>query len=129
MSKRLDTSPQVVPYATVTDLLSGAVLSSLIGAVIPQPQVTAKSVTIVDKTSGGVSFKLYKGASGGSVAGTEIFSGSTPSASFSAGWPRSAQTTVLPLDVVLESGETLTISVPGSGSSPLTVTVSAEITF
>ncbi len=119
MSKQLNVSPvDVVASAGVVDLISGTSLSGLTGAAAPSPQVRVKSVNVAFATSG--VFQLYKGASGGSVPSTILFRGFTPT----------TPNEVIPLNIVLETGEVLTALVNSSTPSDhVTCTVDAEITF
>lgn len=122
MTQLLNTSPVVVG-TTAVDLISGAALSGLAGAVAPSPKVHVKSVALLgNDPSASRSFKMYKGASGGSVSGTEVFVGRVPS---NAVYNR----TDIPLDIALEAGEVLT-AIAGIGATPTVLAiVSAEITF
>lgn len=119
MGKQLNTSPVVVlASAGVTDIISGAVLSGLVGAVSPSPRVRVKSVLVV--VTSGVAFSMYKGTYGGSSPTTVVFSGFTPS----------NPSEVIPLGIVLETGEVLTALVnSGTPTDHVTCTVDAEITF
>ncbi|SRR6266404_3006533 len=119
---QLNTQPTLVG-ATAVDLLSGASLSGLVGAASPSPRIRVKSVSIVTEDPNIQKvFNLYKGASGGSASGTEVFQGFAAPLAIS-------NLTVIPVDVILEAGEYLTALSDAAGGVGVVATVSAEITF
>lgn len=116
----LNTSPISVALGSVVDLISGASLSGLTGAVSPSPKVRVTGFsTEVQGGSFSHTLTLYKGVSGGSDPSTQVFQTSAPGQLSAA------------LNIVLEAGEVLTAVATSSGGTgnPFIVLVSADITF
>lgn len=118
MGKRLNIEPQFLP-ATVGNLLNGAFasLSGPIGFTPTQPRIVVKEIRIISTDDGGFSFSIYKGASGGSSAGTLQLTGGLGS----------LEMLVFPVDIVLDAGDFLTGI--ASTSSKVVVSIAAEIEF
>jgi hypothetical protein len=72
-NKILNIEPIAVPNA-VGNLLNGGItsLAGPIGYTQTQPYLILKHIRAINKTAGPVSLTLYKGATGGSAAGTEF---------------------------------------------------------
>lgn len=112
MGRKLNIQPQFIMDGAGSDLLTGP------GAASPQPRIRVTKIVVVAPVSpGGGSFVLYKGASGASVAGTEVLAANLSG----------VLTGIYDVDFVLESGDVLT----GVAASfrALTILVSAEIEF
>lgn len=120
MGKKLNINASVIVQGSVSDLLNGA-LTSLAGPVgfsLNQPRLIVKRIQVINpSTSLGTLFAIYKGASGGHAAGTEVIYASINQTS----------TIDLETDLVLDASDFLTGTCISSGS--LTVNISAEIEF
>lgn len=66
--------PVAMSNTLTTNILNGAItsLAGPVGFTATQPLIKLNRVRIVNKTAGAVTFTLYKGATGGNVAGTEF---------------------------------------------------------
>lgn len=66
--------PVAMSATLTTNILNPAItsLSGPIGFTATQPYILLRHIRIVNKTSGAVSFSLWKGASGANAAGTEV---------------------------------------------------------
>ena len=126
MRKALNIQPQVLPASgSVVDLLNGALssLSGPVGFTLAQPRIHVKQITVTSEvTSPASSFAIYKGASGGSVAGTAIVADISI--------PLGTTKTYL-VDTVLDSTDFLTgrVTPANTGGAPLVITVTADIEF
>lgn len=120
MGKKLNIQPQTIVFASVTNLLNGALnsLAGPIGFTPTQPRIVVKKIRVVNpSTSTPVEFSLFKGASGGNAVGTEIVSGNAAVVS----------TTDYDMDVVLDAADFLTGKSISNGT--LTINIFAEIEF
>lgn len=118
---RLNTAPFVLLPGSTVDVISGAALSGLVGASAPSPRVHVKELALVSQDINVQKpLTLYKGSSGGSVSGTEIFTGAVAPVAI-------ANRQVIPVDTVLEAGEYITAVIGSNGTGGAVVTVSAEI--
>jgi hypothetical protein len=101
------------------DLLNGAFssLSGPVGFTPSQPRIKVRRIKVTNNESTPHDFILFKGASGGSDVGTEIYNGTL-----------GGGTTVdIPMDLVLDSADFLTGK--ASASFKLVVIISADIDF
>jgi hypothetical protein len=73
-NKIIAVGPVAMSATLTTNIMSSAVtsLSGPVGIVITQPYVIIRHIRIVNKTAGAVTFSLWKGATGGNAAGTEV---------------------------------------------------------
>lgn len=118
--EKLNIQPQTISFGSVSNLLNGAFasLSGPAGFTPTQPRIVVKEISVTNPSfSNPVTFSVFKGASGGSASGTEVFSGIAPVDS----------TIVLPADLVLDAADFLTGKSTSSGS--LVVNISASIGF
>jgi hypothetical protein len=69
--------PVALTTTLTTNILNPAVTSMAgpVGMTIPQPYVILKRIQIANKTGTAATFSLWRGATGGNVAGTELFVG------------------------------------------------------
>lgn len=108
---KLNIQPQTISFGSVTDLLAGPTGTPV------APRIEVESVTVTNATGNPVEFSLFKGASGGSVSGTQVARGSVPATS----------TLQVPVETVLESADVLTGTATSSGS--LVINIDAKIGF
>lgn len=74
-SNRIWTFGPVAMSNTLTTNILNCNITSLAGPVgftATQPYIVLRHIRIVNKTSGAVTFSLWKGATGGNAAGTEV---------------------------------------------------------
>ena len=73
-NKLISVGPVALTNVMTTNILNTAVtsLSGPVGFTMTQPYIVLRHIRIVNKTAGAVSFSLWKGATGGNVAGTEV---------------------------------------------------------
>jgi hypothetical protein len=66
--------PVAMSDTMTTDILNPAItsLSGPVGFTATQPYILLRHIRIVNKASSAVSFSLWKGATGGNAAGTEV---------------------------------------------------------
>ena len=66
--------PVAMSDTMTTDILNPAItsLSGPVGFTATQPYILLRHIRIVNKSSSAVSFSLWKGATGGNAAGTEV---------------------------------------------------------
>lgn len=120
MGKSLNVQEKTIQLGSVATILNGdfSSLSGPVGFTPTQPVIRVSRITVVNPSSSGtVAFSLYKGASGGSANGTQVYTASVPPFG----------TVNAEVDILLESGEFLTGECISSGS--LVVNVSAKIGF
>jgi hypothetical protein len=118
-SNRTLNVPPIAIGNSVANLLNCGVtsLSGPVGMTVSQPYLVLNHVRITNKTGGAVTVTLYKGATGGSAAGTEwAFQGVSIPANSYVDWYGKAR---------FDSGDFLT-GVAGSASA-LTMTVEGEV--
>jgi hypothetical protein len=120
MSNQLNVALQAVPSGTAVDFLNSGSLSGSVGiSAQPKIHVTGVSVTNTDTTNNW-DFKLFKGASGASVAATIVLHADVPAAG----------TAEVPLDVVLDVADFLTGFAPQTGANgKLVLNIQAQIYF
>lgn len=123
MTKRLDIKPQQIAFGSVSTLLNGALssLSGPVGFTLSQPTIHVKGIWVINpSTSSPVAFSLFKGASGGNAAGTQILSGNALVES----------TTFFEVDTELSSSDFLTGEATSSTSDgDLIINITADIDF
>lgn len=73
-NKIIAVGPVAMSATLTTNIMNGAVtsLAGPVGITITQPYIVLRHIRIVNKTVGAVTFSLYKGATGGNAAGTEV---------------------------------------------------------
>jgi hypothetical protein len=75
-NKILNFEPVALTATLTTNIFNTAItsLSGPIGYTQTQPYAVIRKFKVTNKTSGAVTFSLWKGASAGNVAGTELYS-------------------------------------------------------
>lgn len=73
-NKRINFGPVAMSATLTTNILNPAItsLSGPVGITLTQPYLLINHIRITNKTAGAVTFSLWKGATGGNAAGTEI---------------------------------------------------------
>lgn len=73
-NKIINIEPIALTATLTTNILNFAItsLSGPVGFTMTQPYVVLKHIRILNKTSGAVTFSLYKGATGANAAGSEV---------------------------------------------------------
>ena len=75
-NKLLNIQPIALTTTMTTNLLNCAVtsLAGPVGVTVGQPYMIIRKIKVINKTGATATFSLWKGATGGNVAGTELFS-------------------------------------------------------
>ena len=75
-NKLLNIQPIALTTTMTTNLLNCAVtsLAGPVGVTVGQPYMIVRKIKVINKTGATATFSLWKGATGGNVAGTELFS-------------------------------------------------------
>ena len=75
-NKLLNIPPIALTTTMTTNLLNCAVtsLAGPVGVTVGQPYMIVRKIKVINKTGATATFSLWKGATGGNVAGTELFS-------------------------------------------------------
>jgi hypothetical protein len=113
--------PVALTNTLTTNILNPAItsLAGPVGFTATQPLIYLTRIRIVNKTAGAVTFTLYKGATGGNAAGTEVIGTATSvAANSSFEWFGS-----------LELKSTDFLVGGASANTSLTIEGSGEITF
>src|SRR5471030_2939580 len=73
-NKTLNVQPVALTVTLTTNILNCAVtsMSGPVGVTIGQPYMIIRHVRVTNKTGSAATFSLWKGGTGGNVAGTEI---------------------------------------------------------
>lgn len=73
-NKKINFGPIALTATTTTNILNPAItsLAGPVGFTATQPYLMISHIRITNKTAGAVTFSLWKGATGGNAAGTEI---------------------------------------------------------
>jgi len=73
-NKRFNFGPVAMSATLTTNILNPAItsLAGPVGFTATQPYLLINHIRITNKTAGAVTFSLWKGATGGNAAGTEI---------------------------------------------------------
>lgn len=73
-NKAFNFGPVAMSATLTTNILNPAItsLSGPVGFTATQPYIILRHIRIVNKTSGAVTFSLWKGATGANAAGTEV---------------------------------------------------------
>jgi hypothetical protein len=73
-NKIIAVGPVAMSATLTTNIMNGNVtsLAGPVGFTMTQPYLVIRHIRIVNKTAGAVTFSLYKGATGGNAAGTEV---------------------------------------------------------
>lgn len=73
-NKQMSFGPVAMSATLTTNILNCNVtsLSGPVGFTMTQPYLVIKHIRVVNKTAGPVTFSLWKGATGGNAAGTEV---------------------------------------------------------
>lgn len=76
-NKTLNVQPIPLIATLTTNLLNCGVTSMAgpVGVVVGQPYIIIRKIKVINKTATAQNFSLWKGATGGNVAGTELFIG------------------------------------------------------
>lgn len=121
MNKQLNIHPQSITFGSVTNLLNGAFasLSGPVGFTPNQPTIRVRRIQVTNPpgSSNPVEFSIFKGLSGGSLAGTQVLSGNVIV----------SETLDFETDFILESADFLTGECISNGT--LVVNISADISF
>jgi hypothetical protein len=85
-NKILNVEPIALTATLTTNILNCAVTSMAgpVGITVGQPYMIIRHIRISNKTAGSVTFSLWKGGTGGNVAGTEVIGTAVPVAANSA---------------------------------------------
>jgi|SRR6185436_4994515 len=73
-NKIFNFGPVALTTTLTTNILNPAItsLSGPVGFTMTQPYIVLRHLRIVNKTAGAVTFSLWRGATGGNAAGTEV---------------------------------------------------------
>lgn len=73
-NKIFNFGPVALTNTLTTNILNPAItsLAGPVGFTATQPYIILRHIRIVNKTAGAVTFSLWKGATGGNAAGTEV---------------------------------------------------------
>jgi len=73
-NKIIAVGPVAMSATLTTNIMNGNVtsLAGPVGFTMTQPYLIIRHIRIVNKTAGAVTFSLWKGATGGNSAGTEV---------------------------------------------------------
>ncbi len=73
-NKIINFGPVALTNTLTTNILNPLItsLSGPIGFTMTQPYLIIRHIRVVNKTAGAVTFSLWKGGTGGNVAGTEV---------------------------------------------------------
>jgi hypothetical protein len=85
----INIEPIALTATLTTNILNCAItsLAGPIGYTQTQPYIVLRHIRITNKTAGAVTFSLWKGATGGNVAGTEVIgTGTSVAANSSYDW-------------------------------------------